>query len=88
MPNDTAVLSADLLARSVALFGQAEVMPYEPSRFPDYFQKLLERLKTTCQSDIVGVACNATTNLCALVLAFNNITESQWRERTFGLRRD
>jgi hypothetical protein len=78
VPNDAAVLSADLLARSVALFGQAEVMPYEPSRFPDYFQKLLERLKTTCQSDIVGVACNATTNLCALVLAFDNITESQW----------
>ena len=78
VPKDAAVLRDDLLARSIALFGQAEVMPYQPSHFPDHFQKLVERLKPACANEIVTVACNATTNLCALIGAFNDIDESQW----------
>lgn len=65
-------LREDLLARAVTLFGKAEVMPYEVSRFPDIFQKTLERLKTTCRNEIVGVECNTTSNLCALVCAYED----------------
>jgi hypothetical protein len=75
---DAAALRDDLLARSVALFGQAEAMSYRPSCFPDHFQKLVERLKPACANEIITVACNASSNLCALIGAFNDIDESQW----------
>lgn len=48
-------------------------MAYDASRFPDIFQKMVERLNTTCPNEVVGVECNSASNLCALVSPFGDV---------------
>ena len=66
-PTGTASLREDLLARNIAMFGQGEVMPAEASRFPGFFQQMLEKFKIRCPNQIVGVKCDSESNLCVLV---------------------
>ena len=64
-------LSDDLLARAVALFGKAEAMSCQATSLPGFVKKLFDD-EVGAPEDyfhkFIGVTCDATTNLCAIVV--------------------